>query len=100
MPSVNYTLGSNVENLTLVYTCTINGTGNELANSIMGNSANNILTGDDTLNGGTGTDTMIGKAGDGTYYVDIRLSPHIVPSLKTTVSTLCAALPNQPCTRT
>ena len=57
---VTYTLGANVENLTLTGTSTVNGTGNDEANIIIGNSANNILAGlagADTLDGGTGTDT-------------------------------------------
>ena len=58
--SVSYTLGENVENLTLTGSSAINGTGNALANVIIGNSGNNILAGlggADFLNGGTGTDT-------------------------------------------
>ena len=59
-----WTLGSNLENLTLSGTAAINGTGNTLANLLVGNSANN------TLSGGTGADTMQGGAGDDTYVVD------------------------------
>ncbi len=62
--SINYSLNSNIENLTLTGTSPINGTGNSLYNLIIGNSANN------TLSGGTGTDTMIGGTGDDTYIVD------------------------------
>ncbi|MFM6307174.1 MAG: calcium-binding protein, partial [Dolichospermum sp.] len=62
---VTYTLGDNVENLTLaVGNTAINGTGNSLNNTITGNSGNN------TLNGGLGIDTMIGGAGNDTYIVD------------------------------
>jgi Ca2+-binding RTX toxin-like protein len=71
--SITYTLPSNVENLTLTGSSAIDGTGNELNNSITGNSASNILTGglgNDTLNGGAGADTMIGGLGNDTYYVD------------------------------
>ncbi len=70
--SVTYTLGSNVENLTLTGTTAINGTGNTLDNILTGNSAANTLTGDagnDTLNGGAGNDTMRGGAGNDTYVV-------------------------------
>ncbi len=61
---VTYTLGTNVENLTLTGTSAISGTGNTLDNYLIGNSAVN------TLNGGTGADTMIGGAGNDTYVVD------------------------------
>ena len=62
--SVTYTLGANLENLTLTGTSAVNGTGNTFANVITGNSGNNAL------NGGTGADTLIGGAGDDTYTVD------------------------------
>jgi len=71
--SINYTLGDNVENLTLKGSTDLNGTGNELNNSLKGNEGNNILSGaagDDVLNGGEGVDTLIGGTGDDTYIVD------------------------------
>lgn len=58
--SVTWALGSNLENLTLTGTQAINGTGNILANIIIGNTANNILDGGvggrDRLTGGEGAD--------------------------------------------
>ena len=56
--SVSWTLGANVENLTLTGTGTINGTGNSLNNILTGNSAANVLT------GGAGSDTYVVGAGD------------------------------------
>jgi Ca2+-binding RTX toxin-like protein len=71
--TITYTLGNNLENLTLQGTTAINGTGNDLNNSITGNTAANTLTGglgNDTLNGGAGADTMIAGIGNDSYYVD------------------------------
>ena len=61
--SVAHTLQDNVENLTLTGTA-IYGTGNDLANVLIGNAAVNML------NGGTGIDTLIGGAGNDTYVLD------------------------------
>ena len=69
----SYTLGNNLENLTLTGTIGISGYGNTLNNVITGNSGNNNLqgyAGNDTLNGGTGTDTLTGGSGDDVYQVD------------------------------
>jgi Ca2+-binding RTX toxin-like protein len=73
--TINYTLGDNLENLTLTGTTAINGTGNELNNSITGNAADNLLTGglgNDTLNGGAGADTMIGGLGTDRLYLGLN----------------------------
>jgi Ca2+-binding RTX toxin-like protein len=71
--SISYTLGNNVENLTLIGSGAINGTGNSLSNVIIGNDSANILSGgagNDVLDGKAGADTMIGGTGNDTYYVD------------------------------
>ncbi|WP_051378975.1 beta strand repeat-containing protein [Derxia gummosa] len=73
--TLDYTLGVNVENLTLIGNVAVNGTGNALANSITGNANANALSGgdgNDTLDGSAGADTMIGGGGDDTYLVDNR----------------------------
>ena len=65
--SVSYCLTSNVENLTLIGGSSINGTGNSLANKMVGNYGNNMLTGlegNDTLEGGFGLDMMVGGIGN------------------------------------
>src|SRR5262249_36160583 len=61
----SYTLGNNVENLRYTGSGSFTGTGNTLANVLMGGIDN------DTLNGGSGADTMIGGAGNDTYIVDV-----------------------------
>jgi Ca2+-binding RTX toxin-like protein len=60
--SVGRTLEANVEDLTLTGVAAINGTGNELANSVLGNPGANVLDGGagaDTLQGGAGADTFV-----------------------------------------
>lgn len=61
---ITYTLGSNLENLTLIGSGHINATGNSGDNTITGGSGRN------RIDGGTGADTMAGGAGDDTYVVD------------------------------
>jgi len=59
--SVTFTLAAAVENLTLINSSNINGTGNALGNVITGNGGNNAITGlggGDTLDGGGGLDTL------------------------------------------
>jgi Ca2+-binding RTX toxin-like protein len=88
--ATTYTLGTNIENLTLTGGDPVNGTGNAEANVIIGNDDNNQLfggagndtltgndgndlldggEGNDTLNGGDDTDTIIGGSGNDTIDV-------------------------------
>ena len=87
----DYTLTTNVENLTLAATIATNGSGNALDNIIIGNALANKLSGfggfdvldgdagndtldggdgDDTLTGGLGADTLYGGAGNDVYVFD------------------------------
>ena len=71
--SVPYTLGQNLENLTLTGAANLSGTGNSLDNTITGNTGSNRIdggSGNDTMKGEAGNDTMKGGAGSDTYIVD------------------------------
>ncbi|MEC4890327.1 MAG: calcium-binding protein [Nitrospira sp.] len=56
--SISYALGANLENLTLIGTVAVTGTGNTFNNVLRGNSAANVLT------GGAGNDTYVVSMGD------------------------------------
>ena len=67
--SVSWTLGAYLENLTLTGTAALNGTGNNLANTLTGTAAVNVLSGNggnDVLNGGAGNDRLSGGDGNDT----------------------------------
>lgn len=65
--SITYTLTAQVENLTLTGAAAIDGSGNELDNTINGNTGANTLqglVGNDTLYGHAGNDSLLGGEGD------------------------------------
>ena len=76
-----HTLSANVENLTLTGTAHISGTGNDLANDLVGNAGSNLLDGgagadiiaagegDDVLVGGAGADRLTGGAGSDVFRI-------------------------------
>jgi hypothetical protein len=73
--AITWTLKANLENLTLIGTSAINGTGNTLNNTLTGNAAANILTGglgNDTLTGNAGADTLIGGFGNDSLYLGLN----------------------------
>lgn len=64
--AISYTLGNNLDNLTLTGTRAINATGNTLDNVIKGNAGDNVIDGGygkDVLTGGGGNDTFVFRAG-------------------------------------
>ncbi len=65
--SITYTLPAFVEQLNLVGTAAINGTGNNLNNKLVANGAGDVLSGragNDLIYGGAGNDTLIGGSGN------------------------------------
>ena len=89
--TITWTLGADFERLTLSGVADIDGTGNALANILIGNDGANTLdggdgadqlfgglgaddllgrAGGDLLDGGAGADAMAGGTGDDTYVVD------------------------------
>jgi Ca2+-binding RTX toxin-like protein len=87
-----------VENLFLLGTSNLNGTGNELANKLTGTSGTN------TLDGGLGADTLNGGAGNDIYVVDDAGDTVVEESASGAPPTRCArrwrATPLGPMSRT
>jgi Ca2+-binding RTX toxin-like protein len=67
---VDWTLDDNLENLVLLGTKNLDGSGNELDNALTGNGGNNTLSGgagDDLLDGASGNDLLTGGSGSDTF---------------------------------
>jgi cyclophilin family peptidyl-prolyl cis-trans isomerase len=67
---VDWTLGDNLETLTLLGTRSLDGTGNALNNTLTGNGNANVLNGaggNDFLDGASGNDTLSGGTGADTF---------------------------------
>jgi serralysin len=81
--TLTWALGANVENLTLIGSAAVNGTGNDLANALNGNASANVLSGldgadqlfglggNDRLDGGAGADHMSGGAGNDVFVLSV-----------------------------
>ncbi len=61
--SIDYVLGATLENLTLLGTANLNGTGNDQDNVLIGNDGSN------RLEGGLGADSLYGGSGDD-YFIE------------------------------
>ncbi|MDZ8236949.1 proprotein convertase P-domain-containing protein [Nostoc sp. ChiQUE01b] len=91
----NFNLGpAYLENLILTGTSAINGTGNNLNNTITGNGANNQLNGgagNDTLYGGAGNDSLVGDGATNETKTFSNNSPVSIPDLSTITSSLAVS---------
>lgn len=113
LSSVSFTLGANLENLTLTGMAAIDASGNALANVLSGNDAANSLlgnggddtlygfAGNDRLSGGQGADTLVGGEGDDSYVVNdlsdtlVEVAGGGIDTVESTVSyTLASHLEN------
>lgn len=82
---LTWTLGAELERLTLTGSDAVDGTGNDLDNQLNGNAAAN------RLDGGAGADTLTGGDGDDTYVVD-HIGDRIVENANQGVDTVRAPL--------
>ncbi|MEG4859557.1 bluetail domain-containing putative surface protein, partial [Microcoleus sp. K1-B1] len=97
--TVTHTLRPNVETLRLGGSAPINGTGNTLANTIIGNTANNRLNGggaQDILTGSTGADTFLFQFGQSSVSARDSVSDFALGSDKIDLLTQGGATMNAP----
>lgn len=79
--TASYTLSANIENLFLMGSAAIDGTGNDLDNYIAGNSGANVINGgggNDTISAGGGDDTLAGGTGDDKYVFDASSGSDVI----------------------
>ncbi len=79
--AVNWTLGANIEYLTLTGSAAVSGTGNALNNWLIGNAASNTLRGEagaDRLTGGAGSDVLTGGSGADQFLFTSKVGSDIV----------------------
>jgi Ca2+-binding RTX toxin-like protein len=81
--TLTWALGANVENLTLIGSAAVNGTGNGADNILNGNASANVLSGlggddqlfglggNDRLDGGAGADHMSGGVGNDVFLLNV-----------------------------
>lgn len=79
--TASFALSANIENLFLMGSSAIDGTGNDLDNYIAGNGAANVIHGGagiDTIVAGGGNDTLYGGAGDDKYVFDVSSGSDVI----------------------
>ncbi|MCZ8119196.1 MAG: calx-beta domain protein, partial [Microcystis sp. LE18-22.4A] len=97
--AITRTLPNNVENLRLIGSNNINGTGNASNNNITGNSGNNQINGGagiDTLTGGLGADTFIFQFGQSTISASDSITDFAINSDKIDLLTQGGTAMNAP----
>jgi subtilisin-like proprotein convertase family protein/Ca2+-binding RTX toxin-like protein len=86
LSSANFTLSTNVENLTLVGSNNLSGAGNSVANVIVGNYGNDTLfgaSGSDSLSGGTGNDMSTLRDG---ARIQFPMQAALIPWISATIT--------------